>query len=261
MSARTRKSGSSTRRPTRPRPDSVTRLDGSGHWREMLDHLTWFLRRTGVTSEALAIEFQKGLKRHRNLKSLTVPPPEVLEYARVLTRWVTDPAFVDEHGKPRTLCFRGRGGSFTSLVRHAIPEANPTDVLEILERCGIIERTSDGRIQAISTTFFPKKGKNDAHILGYALHGIEAMMASARANLTSTDPSGQWCQFLRMASSERFDLKYLPQYDAFSRASALEELERNDQWFRRHEAKGKRSRPGEVGCVGMGIFVFRVVER
>jgi Family of unknown function (DUF6502) len=258
MNYGTRKSRSSTRRLP---ADSVTRLDGAGHWREILDHLAWFLRRTGVSSEALATEFVKCLERHKDLESLPIPPPEVLEYARVLTRWVTDPAFIDEQGKPRALHLRGRGGSFTSLVRCAIPEANATEVLQILERCGIIERTAEGRIQAISTTFFPKNGKNEAHILGYALHGIEAMMASARSNLTSTDPSGQWCQFLRMASSERFDLKYLPQYDAFSRASALEELERNDQWFRRHEAKGKRWKKGEVGCVGMGIFVFRVLDR
>ena len=258
MSSRTLKSRSRTSRPTRGRQDLIPRLDGAGHWREMLDHLAWFLRRTGVSSEALSREFSKCANRHRNLKSLAIPPPEVLEYARILTRWVTDPKFIDTDGKPRTLAFRGRGGSFASLVRHALPEANAAHVLETLERCGILERLADGRIGAISTNFFPKKGKNDAHILGYALHGIEAMMASARSNLSSKNPSAQWCQFLRIASSERFDLKYLPQYDAFSRASALEELERNDQWFRRHEAKGKHLKRGEVGCVGMGIFVFRV---
>jgi hypothetical protein len=224
----------------------------------MLDHLTWFLRRTGVSSEALSAELSNCLMRHKNLEPLTVPPPEVLEYIRVLTRWVTDPAFVDDHGKPRMLSFRGRGGSFTSLVRLALPEARAADVSEALERCGIVERTLDGHIKALSTNFFPKKGKNDAHILGYALHGIEAMLASARSNLASADPNAQWCQFLRIAYSERFDLKYLPQYDAFSRKSALEELQRNDQWFRRHEAKRKPGKKGQVGCVGMGIFVFRV---
>jgi len=258
MSSRIPTSRASTRRPGSRRRNSVVRLDGAGHWREMVDHLTWFLRRAGVESEVLSAEFARCIKRHKNLESLTIPPPEVLEYARILTRWATDPTFVNESGKPRVLPLRGRGGSFTSLVRCAAPEAKAAHVLETLERCGIVGRAPDGTIQAISTNFFPKKGKNDAHILGYALHGIEAMLASARSNLGSPDPSEQWCQFLRIASSERFDLKYLPHYDAFSRASALEELQKNDQWFRRHEAKGKRWKKGEVGCVGMGIFVFRV---
>ena len=171
----------------------------------MLDHLTWILRRTGISSEALSAEFSKSITRHQHLKSLRVPPPEVLEYTRILTRWVTDPAFVDEHGNPRTLPFKGRGGSFTSLVRLAVPEATASDVLASLERCGVIQRTLEGRVEAISTNFFPNKGKNDAHVLGYALHAIEAMLASARANLSSQNPGVEWCQFLRMASSERFD--------------------------------------------------------
>jgi hypothetical protein len=224
----------------------------------MLDHLAWILRRTGVEPEALSDEFANCVKRHRNVESLTVPQPEVLEYARVLTRWVTDPAFVDSGGNPRPLKLKGRRGSFTALVRVAVPEARASDVFDTLQRCGIIEKTLEGRIKAVSTNFFPKKGENDAHVLGYALHGIEAMLASARANLSSDDPGSEWCQFIRMATSERFDLRYLPQYDAFSKASALEELRRNDQWFRRHEVKGKRWKKSQVGCVGMGVFVFRV---
>lgn len=259
MSSRTRIAQRKPPRSSRGRPPvPISRLDGAGQWREMLDHLAWFLRRSGVKSEDLAAEFLNCLKRHKNLETLAVPPPEVLEYARVLTRWVTDPKFVDEQGKPRVLPFRGRSGSFTSLARLALPEANAAVILETLERCGILERTPDGRIKALSTAFFPKKGKNDAYILGFALRGIGAMMASARSNLSSANPGAEWCQFLRIASSERFDLKYLPHYDAFSKASALEELEKNDQWFRRHEIKKKRWKKGEVGCVGMGIFVFRL---
>jgi len=257
VSTRTRKSRPPVRRSS-SQQSSLGLLDSAGQWREMLDHLAWVLRRSGVKSEDLAAEFSKCLKRHQNLEALNVPPSEVMEYARILTRWVTDPQFVDEQGKPRALPLRGRAGSFTSLARLALPEARTADILETLERCGILERTADGHIKALSTAFFPKKGKNDAHILGFALRGIGAMMASARSNLSSPDPSAQWCQFLRIASSERFDLKYLPQYDAFSRASALEELEKNDQWFRRHETKRKRWKKGEVGCVGMGIFVFRL---
>jgi hypothetical protein len=258
MSSPKRKPSVPTRRKARRHLQGITRLDGAGHWREMVDHLIWFLRRAGVEPEALSAQFAKCVKRHKGLDSLVLPPPEVLEYARVLTRWVTDPTFVDEGGKPRILPFKGRGGSFTSLVRSALPQAMAADVLATLERCGIVERTPDGRIAAISTHFFPKKGKNDAHILGFALHGIEAMMATTRANLLSTNPSEQRCQFLRLVSSERFDLKYLPQYDVFSKASALRELARNDQWFRRHEAKGSQWKKGRVGCVGMGIFVFKV---
>jgi hypothetical protein len=236
------------------RGESITRLDGAGHWADILDHVAWILRRAGVNPEDLSTEFAKCVKRHENLESLTLPPPEILEYTRVLTRWVTDPTFIDEKGKPRVLPLRGRA-SFAALVRSAVPEGDALHVLQTLERCGMIRRTQEGRIEAISTSFLPAKGKNDAHILGYALHGIEAMMASTRANLASATPGTEPCQFLRMVLAERFNLKYLRQYDAFSKASASKELAKYDQWFRRHEAKGKK---GEVGCVGMGIFVFKV---
>jgi hypothetical protein len=138
-----------------------------------------------------------------------------------------------------------------------VPEGDAAHVLRTLEHCGMIRRTREGRIEAISTSFLPAKGKNDAHILGYALQGIEAMLASVRTNLVSAAPGTEPCQFLRMVLAERFDLKYLRQYDAFSKASASKELSKNDQWFRRHEASGKKRKKGEVGRVGMGIFVFK----
>jgi hypothetical protein len=255
MSARTRTRRSPTD-PKRKRRDSITRLDGATHWADMVDHLVRFLRRAGIGPEALQAEFAKCLKQHQNVESLTLPSAVELEYARVLTRWITDPTFVDEHGRARVLPFKGRVGSFTSLVRRALPHAKAAHVFETLCRCGILKRTADGRIEAASTGFFLHQGKNDAHILSYTLQAIAAMMASARSNLTSAAPKQQRGQFLRIAVSERFDLKYLPQYDAFSRESALKELARNDQWFQRHEAKGSRLKKGEVGCVGMGIFVF-----
>jgi hypothetical protein len=122
----------------------------------------------------------------------------------------------------------------------------------------VIQETADGRIEVLSTSLLLQKEKNDAQILAYALQGFLAIMTSARSNLTSADPKEQRCQFVRLALSERFDLQYLPQYDAFSKDSAEKELKRNDQWFQRHEAKGSKWKKGEVGCVGMGIFVFKV---
>jgi Family of unknown function (DUF6502) len=256
MSALTRTRRSTSREPKR-RGKSTPRLDRTARWSDLLDHLAWILRRAGVSPEDLSTEFAKCVKRHENLESLSPPTAEVLEYTRVLTRWVTDPTFVDEKGKPRVLALKGPG-SFAALVRHAVPEGKAAHVLQTLERCGMIRRTGEGRIEAVSTCFLPEKGKNDAHILGYALQGIEAMMASVRANLASAEPKSERSQFLRLVLAERFDMKYLRQYDVFSKASASKELAKYDQWFRRHEAKGKKSRKGEVGRVGMGILVFNV---
>ena len=253
-------------RPTRKRragrkrtpAESVTRLDGAGRWAETLDHFVWFLHRAGIKPDEMSAAFAASLTRHANVESLTMPRPEVLEHSRILTRWATDPDFLDEVGKPRVLPRTGIGASFASLVKRALPDAQADEVFSTLQRCGVIQETPEGRIEVLSTLLILQKSKNDAEILGYALQGFLAIMTSARSNLTSTDPKEQWCQFLRLALSERFDLTYLPHYDALSKASAEKELERNDQWFARHEAKGSKGNKGKVGCVGMGIFVFRV---
>src|SRR6266702_8010771 len=76
----------------------VMRIDGARNWSKTLDHFVWFLMRAGVEPEQITKALAHCVHRHRHTKALVVPRPEVLEYSRVITQWLTDPQYLDEFG-------------------------------------------------------------------------------------------------------------------------------------------------------------------
>jgi hypothetical protein len=59
-----------------------------------------------------------------------------------------------------------------------------------------------------------------------------------------------------VALAERFDLKYLQDYDTFLRDQATAFLLKQDAWLKRREVKST-SKGAAVAHVGVGIFGFR----
>src|SRR5277367_7070460 len=76
----------------------IMRIDGARNWPRTLDHFVWFLLRAGVKTEQIAKNLADSLHRHRYTQALEVPQPQVLEYSRVITEWLTDPQYLDEYG-------------------------------------------------------------------------------------------------------------------------------------------------------------------
>ncbi len=94
--------------------------------------------------------------------------PEVLEYSRVITEWMTDPLYLDDYGNTVTLPVTGTHMSFRSLVRRALPHEDVGDVLRVLSRHGIVRRIPSRRVQLLADTFLPN-GQEQAQFLAYTL--------------------------------------------------------------------------------------------
>ena len=107
--ARPPRSAAALRRPL------VKRIDGARHWPKTLDQFVWLLLRAGITPDQLTQAVSASLRKHRKTRGLTMPSPEVLEYGRVLTYWQHEPAYLDEHGRARSLSLTGRSPSFAAL--------------------------------------------------------------------------------------------------------------------------------------------------
>jgi Family of unknown function (DUF6502) len=235
-----------------PPAPKVRRIDGARHWRKSLDHHVWFLLRAGITPADISDSVARSLHRHRKTKSLVVPDPEVLEYARVLTHWRTQPEYLDDNARPRTLSFAGRSGSFATLVSESIPGAPETDVLNVLTAHRLICKTRDGRIKMLASAFLPM-GQQPAQFLAYTLSSIEGIMDTCYSNLKSRDPKKRVGQLQRTVFAERFDMAHLPAYDQFLRDYSATFLADNDAWLKSHEVTGS-SRKRRVGYVGVGVF-------
>ncbi len=188
--------------------------------------------------------------------ALTRRAHSVREYARVITAWLTDPIYLDEHGNTLTLPITGTRLSLHSLVRKAVPRADTSDVLKVLSRYGIVRRIPGRRVQLLADTFLPK-GKEQAQILGYTLSALEGIIDTCYANLSTREPKRQLGQLQRIATAERFDMSRIAEYDAYTRKSAHAMLAKHDAWLKRREINGPIRGKGRVGCVGIGIFGFK----
>jgi len=208
--------------PKRPKRNSVAyrpplkRIDGARHWPKTLDHFVWLLMRAGVKPAQIMTVAAKSVHRHRHMKALMVPPPQVLEYSRVITQWLTDPQYLDELGLALALPVTGTRLSFHALVRKALPRADASDVLKVLSRYGIVRRIRKTQVQLLADTFLPK-GEEKAQFLAYTLSALEGIMDTCHANLTTRDPKQQLGQVQRLVIAERFDMSRVAEYDAYAR--------------------------------------------
>jgi uncharacterized protein DUF6502 len=255
VSRNPRKSTRSKRNVVRHRP-SVMRLDGARNWPKTLDRFVWILMRAGVKPTQITKIFSASVHRHRDIQALVVPSAQVLEYPRVITEWLTNPNYLDEHGKSLALPIKGTRRSFHSLVRKAIPRTDASDVLRVLTRYAIVRRTPSRRIQLLADAFLPR-GEEQAQFLGYTLSALEGIIDTCYANLNTRDPKKQLGQIQRIVTAERFDMSRIAEYDAYTRKSAHAMLAKHDAWLKRREINGPIRGNRRVGCVGVGIFGFK----
>jgi hypothetical protein len=248
--SRKRPKKTAARRPT------VMRIDGARNWPKTLDHFVWFLLRAGVKPEQITKTLATSVNRHRYTQALVVPRPQVLEYSRVITEWMTDPLYLDHYGNTVTLPVTGSRMSFRSLVRKALPHEDPGDVLRVLSRHGIVRRIPSRRVRLLADTFLPN-GQEQAQFLAYTLSALEGIIDTCHANLTTRDSRKQLGQVQRLVIAERFDMSRIAEYDAYARRSVHAMLAKHDAWLKRREINDPVPGKGRVGYVGVGIFGFK----
>jgi hypothetical protein len=232
------------------------RIDGARNWPKTLDNFVWLLLRAGVKPQQIMKTLAQSIHRHRHTQALVVPRPQVLEYSRVITQWLTDPQYLDELGATVALSVTGKRLSFRSLVRKALPRAEASDVLKVLSRYGIVRRLPSRRVQLVADTLLPK-GEDQAQFLAYTLSALEGIIDTCHANLATRDPKQQLGQIQRLVIAERFDMSRIAEYDAYARKSAHAMLAKHDAWLKRREINGPRRGKARVGYVGIGIFGFK----
>ncbi len=72
---------------------------------------------------------------------------DVREMGRILARWVNDPQFVSDQGRPLDLPQRGAKISFESLVNAELPGVNPNACLDILLSSEVVVRSRRGLLR------------------------------------------------------------------------------------------------------------------
>ncbi len=194
---------------------------------------------------------RRDVRKHRAL--LAQPDASAPQYLnpaqRILSGWHQDADFAVASGEPRELFADERAPSFGDLWRRYGGDVPQGALLKELISVGAVERTSDGRLRAVSRAYIPRR-VDPAKTLraGSVLKDIgntvvHDLLASPEEPL----------RFERRAENDRIDPKSLPAFRAFLEREGMQFLERVDDWLTAHqcdEASGADRRGIRIG-VGM----------
>lgn len=115
---------------------------------------------------------RKDVKRLREEASREAATPTAITLgAQILSRWITEPPWLDEAGQPRPLPRMpetGREGSdFQALVRSVSVDIHPRSILDEWVRLGVADVDDDDHVVLRAAGFVPARGFDEkAHFIG-----------------------------------------------------------------------------------------------
>ena len=174
-----------------------------------------------------------GLSRKEVHRLRNMPPPaEAVDVdrfhraARIVSAWVRERRYRDEHGEPLRLPFDGPGTTFSDLVARHGGDVPPRAVLDELLGAGTVEREPDGRIRLRTRAYVPSGATSEPERLALLGSEAAALIETIDHNL-QTDPADRW--FQRRVAYRGVPAGEVPGVRDFAAAEAQHLLESMDR--------------------------------
>ena len=133
---------------------------------------------------------RKDVRRLRDPSPGKGPRPITLPFAsEVVTRWISDPRYLDSHGAPRVLprAAEPPAPSFDELVSSISKDVRPRVLLDELVRLGVASTTKDGNVEMLISVFVPQKDRGQMYF--YFGRNIHDHLAACVHNLSGREGS------------------------------------------------------------------------
>lgn len=128
---------------------------------------------------------RKDIRLLSSRKGAAFKPKSVSLVSQVFTRWVTDPRYRDEHGRPKPLARLGAQDSFEALSRELSTDVHPRTVLEELVRLRLVKLEGD-TVELLTEAFVP--AEDHAALAALLAANAGDHLAAAVHNLTTHHP-------------------------------------------------------------------------
>jgi Family of unknown function (DUF6502) len=224
-------------------------------WKSMVDRIVWLLRKAGVTSEEIEQTVAESTRRHAGTRSIKIPSQTQIGYSHVISYWQANMAYLDSKMRPKALPLQGPPPSFHSLVRAAVPNADPADVLKVFRRYRFVSLNDENVVQLLVTGFIPR-GPKRIEALAVVLNSLELLTSTGYQNMRSRRRSENVGRFQRCIYVEHFNREYLRKFDEFTRKNAPAFLKLHEAWLQRREVRNVNRRRRRPRRVGIGVFGF-----
>jgi hypothetical protein len=200
-----------------------------------------------------------GLTRKEVKRLLELPEPQnrrdeetYNRAARVIAGWRRDRDFQNRQGKPSVLKIRGRGPSFSELVKRFSGDLPVRAVLDELLRVRAVKLIKEDRVRLLTRLYLP----GDNEIMKYHILGTDVgyLIATIDHNM-QTEYDAPF--FQRKVSYNNLPDEAVSKFRNLSAESAQALLEKLDSWL----AKNDRDTTPTVGgtgrnVAGTGIYYF-----
>lgn len=238
------------------------------------DALTEMVRQTyvDVASEEFAIDGRKqtnarisvitGLNRKEVARLRGNDPLSVDDQQRwnraatVLGAWLRDEEFLNPKGDPLDLRFESGVPSFTGLVRKHSGDMQPLAIADELRRVGAIEDV-EGKLRMTTRGYVPSSDPESVvDILG--MDTAELMETIDHNMRAAADDK----LFQLKVLSDNVPVKYVAEFNAYSRRLARPVLEELNRWLAERDLKRDWSGTDERAVVGLGVYqINRAAQR
>jgi len=210
------------------------------------------LRMSGLTKETIEKGLASAYKRaSKSIKGRKIKHIDSTRYPDVVSCWTHDKRFLDAKGRPRPLKLNGKSG-FTTLVRHAAPNADPIDVLTVLKRFKTISLTKGGEYKLLKPFFISTTKESVA--IEPVVHFLNDATTTLSRILTRTKNSRKPEVFWRNVDNPKLSMATAKKFLDFTSERSLTFLEELDDWLEAHSESDTTSVKTRHHRVGLGIF-------
>lgn len=169
--------------------------------------------------------------------------------ARVISGWLQDPYFADEHGNPAKLELNKGDYSFKELVRKYSSEVTDRSILDELARVGAIKMDNEDRICLVTHGYIPFKDDNaKMELMG---DDISNHVNTFYHNMKSP-PEESYLQL--KVSQENFPIAVLPKLRNIAKKEGSSFLHHLDSWMSTYGNADQKTT--ETKRAGIGLYYF-----
>lgn len=221
--------------------------------RELIGVCMATLRGHGLPGKRLAaLARQAALDSGAPIHSTTAVLSEAHQLAELTNKWVEDPAYRDDTGRPAVLTVSARSGPcFARLARQFFPGLPVARVVAMACRQRVAERVRGGKIALINSTVLFTG--SSLPILAYAIRSVKRFLRTAdynrRANASTLENWPDRTSYVTVSERDfnEFVRVFRPQISDL--------IESSNRWLSQRSPPGRRGRTLRVA--GLQAFVFQ----
>ncbi len=198
---------------------------------------------------------RKDVQRLRNegLASDLAASAKYSRAARVISAWISEPAYLNKQGAPVHLSFEGAEPSFSALVKEASGDITARTILDELVNIDAVRQQDDGRLELLVRAYIPMA--DDVEKIGILGTDVTDLINTIDHNLNSKQDQ---VYFQRKVCYDNLPLEVMAELRDIiveKAQAALEDM--NEDMAKCDRDRDKKVKGSGRVRAGLGIYYFQ----